>query len=294
MGVNISRHDSPTTDPAARVAELAEDAQRAVEKLPEEPRGFGDAFRLALHAAQGRSLVDPSAETVETWQSYVTAMQVGSALFAAAHAEDGTVTGWIAGGVRTIPATGPQPYADPGTWLDAFWLAVICRDQDRATELCDIPLSLLRASGAECHDCLYHWVEALQTYWKGDPDLALDDRLAAARQCEATTGPEAHAVRAPHVPRPRVDLFHHYVHKDAASFTDALVTALEGHRDYHAASPERAGQVGGLVPTGVLGTVCLAHEAGMAVEVASDYLPVHLVRGSWLGRKAGLPGRQRR
>ena len=277
------------------MAELAEDAQRAIERLAEEPTGLGDAFRAALRAAQGRSLVDPSAETVETWQSYVTAMQLGSALFAAAHAETDTVTGWIAGEVRTIAATGPQPYAGPVAWLDAFWLAVICRDQDRATELCDIPLSLLRKSGAECDDCLYHWVDALQTHWKGDPDLTFDTKLAAAHRC-APEVRQQQGRQEPdrHVPRPPIDLFQHYVRQDAARFTTALVTALESHRDHHAASPERAARIEGLVPTGVLGTTCLAHEAGMAVEVESDYLPAHLVRGSWLGRKAGLPGRQRR
>lgn len=294
MGVNIPRHDSPTTDPAARVAALAEDARRSLAGLPEEPRGFGDAFQAALHAARGRSLVDPSAETVETWQSYVTAMQVGSALFAAAGAETGTVTGWIAGEVRAIPATGPQPYVTPATWLDAFWLAVICRDQDRAAELCEIPLDLLRAAGADLEDPLCSWVAALQTYWKGDPDLTFDDELAhAVKRCDPEAVAAEERERARLLRRPPMDLFHQFVRQDAAGFTTALVTALERHREFHAADPARAAGVEGLVPVDVLGTTCLAHEAGLTVDVTSGYLPTHLVRGSWLGRKAGMPRRPR-
>ncbi|MGK5655037.1 immunity 49 family protein, partial [Brevibacillus formosus] len=59
-----------------------------------------------------------------------------------------------------------------------FWLAVICRDQRRMTELSRVPLSLLRASGAEFDEYIYAWVDSLQTYWLERPGLG--EKLKAA------------------------------------------------------------------------------------------------------------------
>ncbi|MER5257961.1 MULTISPECIES: hypothetical protein [unclassified Streptomyces] len=39
--------------------------------------------------------------------------------------------------VRSLRAIGPRPSADAGTWLKAFWPAVICREQQRMTQLCE-------------------------------------------------------------------------------------------------------------------------------------------------------------
>ncbi|MEU7066505.1 Imm49 family immunity protein [Streptomyces sp. NPDC046161] len=65
-------------------------------------------------------------------------------MFAAATATSDHVRYRIAHKDRTLAATGPQQYVTPGTWLTAFYLAVVCRERDRITALCRVPLSLLR------------------------------------------------------------------------------------------------------------------------------------------------------
>ncbi|WP_243879197.1 immunity 49 family protein [Streptomyces sp. KS 21] len=94
-------------------------------------------------------MADSEAGALETWRATVNAMQLGSALFAVTGTSEGTVECFSNGKMRTIKAIGPQLYADAGNWLLAFWLAVICREQRRMTELCEIPLERLRSPDDE-------------------------------------------------------------------------------------------------------------------------------------------------
>ncbi|MFD9452135.1 immunity 49 family protein [Streptomyces sp. NPDC059985] len=55
--------------------------------------------------------------------------------------------------------------------MRAFWYAIITRDQPRMTELCELPLDVLRASGADHDDYLYHWAATLRAYWPKRPEL---------------------------------------------------------------------------------------------------------------------------
>lgn len=132
----------------------------------------------ALLHLQARCAVDPRAARVETWEAVVTAMQLYSALFAVTGNEDGTVQCRIAHEMRTIPAIGPRPYADAGNWLTAFWLAVICRDQKRLTQLCQVPLESLRFPEEQFDEYIYHWVAALQAYWLQRPGLVEEPTAA--------------------------------------------------------------------------------------------------------------------
>ncbi|MFF3617701.1 immunity 49 family protein [Streptomyces sp. NPDC002467] len=91
--------------------------------------------------------MDPRGAIYPTWDSWVTAMQVGSAVFAAATTTEAHVQCRIAHKDLTLEATGPQPYVTPAAWVTAFHLAVVCRERDRITALCRVPLSLLRENG---------------------------------------------------------------------------------------------------------------------------------------------------
>ncbi len=63
---------------------------------------------------------------------------------------EGTVDCRIDRKVRTILAIG---------------LAVICRDQDRMTQLSKIPLDRLRSPEGSYDEYIYHWVDTLQSWW---------------------------------------------------------------------------------------------------------------------------------
>lgn len=54
--------------------------------------------------------------------------------------------------VRTRSVTGPRTYTNAPSWIDAPHFALICRDQQRLTELCEVPMAVLRGSGAQHGD----------------------------------------------------------------------------------------------------------------------------------------------
>ncbi|MGW2883435.1 immunity 49 family protein [Streptomyces sp. NPDC001233] len=240
------------------------------------------ALGTSLLAAQTHCAADPRAAQLPTWEAWVAAMQVGSALFTAATTAEETVSCRIADKPRTIQATGPQHYTDAGNWLTAFWLAVICREQERMTQLIHVPLSLLRASGAVFDDYIYAWVEALQVAWRqGGGDLG--ELLTAAID---GTDPESLSAADPElvlkVLYPPINLFYRYVARQHEEFNEALSDALRWHKEYWSANEERSGRSSGLVALGPLAVACLARDAGFPIEVESEYLPKHLLAGSWL------------
>ncbi|MGC3000170.1 immunity 49 family protein [Streptomyces sp. G35A] len=236
-----------------------------------------------MSSASIQTLDDPTAEKLETWEAWVMAMQVGSALFASATAPEGsTVECVIAHKVRSIPAVGITHFMDAGTWLDAFWLAVVCRDQARTTQLCQVPIDTLRASGAVFEEYVYHWVDTLQTYWLERPGLG--DKLTAAFD-----GTDPDRLRFMDretmlkVLYPPISLFHRFIGQDPGQFNEALVQALHLHKEYWTADPEREESGDGDIPLAILALTCLAHDAGRPIEVESEYLPEHLVKRSRLG-----------
>ncbi|MYR44779.1 hypothetical protein GTW67_22770 [Streptomyces sp. SID5910] len=270
-------------DPDAFRAELNERILRKIEELTEWPQSFGMTFSSALHTAKLQCSLDPTADKLETWEAWVMAMQVGSALFASATAPEGSTVECVIGHeLRTIPAVGVTHFTDAGSWLEAFWLAVVCRDQTRMTQLCEVPVETLRASGAVFEEYIYHWVDALQTYWLERPGLG--EKLVAA-----FNGTDPDRLRFMDremmlkVLYPPINLFFRFVKRDPDQFNEALVQALELHKEYWTASEERQETGDGDIPLGILAVTCLAHDAGLPVEVESEYLPEHLLKRSWLG-----------
>ncbi|WP_318279770.1 immunity 49 family protein [Streptomyces griseoloalbus] len=214
--------------------------------------------------------LDPTADKLETWEAWVMAMQVGSALFASATAPEGSTVECVIGHeVRTIPAVGITHFVDAGTWLEAFWLAVVCRDQARMTQLCEVPVETLRASGAVFEEYIYHWVDALQTYWLERPGLG--DKLVAAFE-----GTDPDRLRfldretMLKVLYPPINLCYRFLGRDPDQFNEALVQALELHKEYWTANEERQETSDGDIPLAVLALTCLAHDAGRPVEVESE------------------------
>ncbi|QGV82767.1 hypothetical protein EIZ62_20005 [Streptomyces ficellus] len=239
----------------------------------------------SLILARARTVADPTAEWLETWEVWVTAMQSGSAMFAAAATSAASVESRIHHEMRTVPATGPQPWVDAGNWVTAFWLAVICRDKKRLDALCQVPISLLRESGSVYDEYVYSWIETLQSYWLGRGDVGqklVEAARGAAPGAASIAGPELLSK----ILWPPIDLFHRFVTGDQERFNDSLVDALTWHKEFWTADAERAQDSDGFVAVGPLAVACFAHDAGFPVEVESEYLPKHLLRGSWAGEFA--------
>ncbi|OKJ76195.1 immunity 49 family protein [Streptomyces sp. CB02460] len=283
MTVVIARHDLRRGAEAESLANrLSERLVRDIDKLEASTALIDLTYRSALLAFRAHCAINPRASKVETWEATVNAMQVSSALFAASAVNEGTVECRINRKLRTIPAAGPMAMADAGNWLSAFWLAVICRDQERMTQLSEIPLERLRSPEGQYDEYIYHWVDTLQSWWLRRPDLA-DKLIATIEASDPSVAQIAPRDLMDGILYPPINLFYHYVRQDRDGFTPALADALKLHKAYWTLTEERTADINGSVALGPLAIACLAYDADFPLDVESEYLPQHLLQRSWVG-----------
>jgi hypothetical protein len=235
---------------------------------------------------------DRSAVNLETWEAWSAAMQVYNAVFDVTVPEAGTAVEFMFDHkVRHTTATGPLYFADAGAWDMAFYLALTCRDQERWKRLCHIDVERLRGAqqgqGREYNPFTYHWIAARQAYILHRPDLV--EELTAAMElsdpARVEFGDPDHLNK---VVFPQMNTFLKFAQGDSDGFNEALANGLTLWRDFNTTDEERARDVMGVVPLGLLALACMGydrshHEAGFQLEVESDYLPKHIVERSWYG-----------
>ncbi|WP_392842798.1 immunity 49 family protein [Streptomyces sp. LN500] len=85
---------------------------------------------------------------------------------------------------------------------------------------------------------------------------------------------------------PPLELFHRYQQQDPEKFNAALVDALTWHKEYWTADEARSLSGEGLVALAPLAIACMAHDAGIPIEVESEYLPKALLQRNWVGEYA--------
>ncbi|MFE1171711.1 immunity 49 family protein [Streptomyces sp. NPDC058773] len=279
MASIIPRHPFPTGNAEEGLAVLQNSSEKLIDGLEARSTRLGDALGTTLPLAKAHCLMDPRAAIFPTWDAWVNAMQVGSAVFAAATTTEASVQCRIAHKDRTLRATGAQWYVHPGSWLSAFYLAVVCREKDRITSLCRVPLCLLRENGSRFGEYDYAWIDTLQTYWLGGQDLVPKLVTAVdATDPEAVDDPET----VGKLLYPPMEMFHRFIRKDRDGFNRALANALQWHKEYWS-EEERAFQIPGLVGLAPLAMACIAHDAGIPIEVESEYLPAVLIKRNWCG-----------
>ncbi|MEU7066504.1 immunity 49 family protein [Streptomyces sp. NPDC046161] len=282
MTTSVARHIAPRPDAEEFADRLSKRMVGYVEELEESPHMIDFTFSSALLALQAHAVADPSGARLETWEATVTAMQVGSALFAVTGTSEGSVQCFINDKLRTIPAIGHQPFANAGNWLSAFWLAVICREQKRMTQLCEVPIERLRSPEGTYDEFIYHWIDVQQTYWLRRPGLA--EKLMAAFEA---SNPEVARNTPPDalqgVIYPPLNLFYHFVRKHEAEFGPALTEALNSHKAYWTMDEERATDIDGALALGPLAMACLAYDGKLPIGVESPFIPKYLLEHGWLG-----------
>ncbi|WP_435280362.1 immunity 49 family protein [Streptomyces koelreuteriae] len=288
MVTSVPRHGFRTDNAAEAMAPLIDGTRRVLDRMERSEMSRHRALSSTLTMAKWYCLTDPEAAKLETWEAWVTAMQIGCALFDSATATEGPVPCRIgsAGEVKHLPATGPTPYTHAGAWLTSVYLATICRENDRLDRLMRVPVSFLRDSvpeGAAFDDYVYDWVEALQSYWAGRATEMWDKLVAAVKG----TDPEREGVVDKEmmlkILYPPLELFHRFQSQETARFNSALVDAVTGHKQYWAGDEARVLSGDGLVALAPLALACMAYDNEFPIEVESEYLPKHLLRRSWVG-----------
>ncbi len=282
MTITVARHLDPRPDAEEFADRLSKQVAGYVEELEESADMIDFTFSSALLALQAHSVADPSADRLQTWEATVTAMQVGSALFAVTGATEGVVECFVHDRMRTIPVIGPQSFANAGNWLSAFWLAVICRDPKRMTQLCEIPLERLRSPEGATTISVYHWVDVQQTYWLRRPGLV--EKIMAAFEAsdpEVARNTPLDALQG--VMYPPLNLFYHFVRKLEEEFGPALAEALNLHKAYWTLTEERAADIDGALALGPLAMACLAYDGKLPIDVESPFIPKYLLTRDWVG-----------
>lgn len=277
----VARHQ--TDDPAVQLTLLTEGRDKVSMVIVKSPHGGGLhlALRRSLDELGYRSVGDPRAADVGTWNATVRAMQAGSALFLAATRDEGEVEFRFGQDTLRRAATGTHMYANPVIWLDALWLAMICRERARIDQLAVVPVDLLRASTIEYDEFVYPWVRTLQTYWTdGDGLIDLLLEAMAGTDPSGITQFAKEAVLERYYPP--MEMFYHLTQRDDVKFNESLATALELHKRYWS-TEEEWNTPYGYVALGPLAIACLAHDAGVTIEVESDYMPANLLKGTWVG-----------
>ncbi|WP_405641989.1 immunity 49 family protein [Streptomyces uncialis] len=283
MTVTVVRHRVAGPGDEEYAADLFNGSTERIDWLDEAPKMMDVVLSSVRLAVLGRSLVDPRAEALESWYAVVNAMQTGSAVFRRAAVTEGTVECLINHKVRTLPATGPMAFANASTWLTAFFFAIVCRDQKRMTELAELPLDVLRASGAVHDEYLLHWVSALQAYWLRDQARMVDELSATFEKSHPSALRVAGRDWVQRISYPPVNLFYRFLNRDHTGFHEALVEALELHKAYWTADEEREEDLDGVFSLGILAMACLAYDGDFPLGVESDYIPHHLITRDWLG-----------
>lgn len=283
MTTTVPRHEYPTDDVPDTLDVLGETANWILDEFTDSPVLRPQALSSTLVLAMQRCALDPQAVKFETWEAWVTAMQTGSALFAAATAPAGTrVICRIKEQERTLPATGPESHLNAGTWVTSFYLAMICRNNDGLRRLAGVPVPLLRDSGAVFDEYMYSWVEALQSSWLGRQDVG--DKLTAAFDGSAPEALQyADADLTSDILYPPMAMFFRAICRDSTKFDQALSDALRWHKDYWTVNEYRATSIDGLVAVGPLAMACLARDLGITVDIESEYLPKALLEYAWIG-----------
>ncbi|MCZ4120958.1 immunity 49 family protein [Streptomyces sp. H39-S7] len=251
-------------------AELARTAAEAIAGLADDPAGLGDAFATALALAHARCVDDPDVAQIDTWDAWATAVQLGTALFTGAQAQECHLGEDL---VRPLPTLPAAPPADARAWLDAFYLAVSCRQQERADLLCRVPLELLGRDGT-VDPYVLHWIDTLRSYWSRRPmDEVVDKLIATINASQPET--VAHAPRdfVNRIDYQPVALFHRLIQRNHEAFAETLAEAVAEHRAFWGDSAAPRARVA----LGPLAMACLAYDGEFPLPPKQPHLPWHLV-----------------
>ncbi|WP_158843822.1 immunity 49 family protein [Saccharothrix deserti] len=237
------------------------------------------AHSLAVMHAAFRSVVDPEARTAEIWTSIVLAAHAGTGIFALAATEGGGAD-LVIGQPVHVPAKGSTLHLDPLTWVNVHNLAVVCRDKKLLDVLCAVPVSAMRRPGSSSDEFAFLWVDALQSYWRREPDvLGKLNTALEATGAEKSVMPKAMALQCYY---PTMKLFHYLARQEAEGVNSTLAEALQSHKKYWG-QKSRANNPDGLLALGPLAMACIAYDLEIELAVESEYVPRGLLEGVRVG-----------
>ncbi|HEX4454741.1 MAG TPA: immunity 49 family protein [Kofleriaceae bacterium] len=235
-----------------------------------EPRPLASSIMNSLWIAGGLAVIEPSSAELCAALRSVAARSAG--LFRLMVEMPGEYPIPLGDGRRAIlPNIGVTGDTSVDRWLTGFYAACVVRDEAALLRFATTPVADLRRSTTRADNCMFLWVEVLQSWQTSAPETAAKLRAAL----EATDPARLQISDSNYILNilvPVMQLLFRVIEGDAAAFDDALQFAVERHKKYwgsakHHNDPE------GFIALGPLAMMSLARDAGIAVDPASDYLP---------------------
>lgn len=164
----------------------------------------------------------------------------------------------------------------PARWCEAYFSAVISRDQESLNELANFPIELLKQSSTISGPVSYLLIEVFQSYHHRANNFPekLDTAMSAANKQGDDWA---------------LDIAMGYLETFAALNTDAgydfnetLAKNVLLQEEYHIRNaPKDVIPVESFIPLELLGMACMYHDQGNQVTVDSDSLPKFLIEGTY-------------
>ncbi|GAB08269.1 hypothetical protein GOARA_006_00280 [Gordonia araii NBRC 100433] len=275
----VERHEHGRSDIARLVGESEEAVGLMMPEVLSHPENTIDFTAGLAQVWTSYCLADdPQAELSDTRRAARLAAQLSADLFVLAGTGAGTrVRIDIGDDKADATGTGPVPIANLTNWLAAYWWSQISRSEDSRAALERFTLDDLTKDGRfDPYWC--RMFEALRGFdsdsetWPG----AISAAMESIDGPTVSTREESMFLA--------LDLFGLLAAiGDQDEFTQQLRKALESHKTYWTATRERRADPRGFASFAILALAAKAADAGMAIEVESDYLPRGLLeRPRWM------------
>lgn len=267
-GTWVTRHEIDAADATRRAEELRPLVQEALQTATTDSAELGRLLDLAKTRTELLLAADPNAEQADSRRTLLLAIQAGFALFCSARApeeHDADATLDLDHVAIAWPKRAPAHDFTINRWLTTYWLSRHFR-QARGTNA--LEYFERDASEPPMDAFLLAWLEALRNPYSQDENLPRAIRLA--EQSQHTPSEQVEQLYLP-----QMRLLSLTRSTDLHAVDLAVTAALEGHRTYWSATPERRADSQGFVCWPVLGIT------GGHGNVRSEYLPQAITDHQW-------------
>ena len=295
----VERHDANRHEYDELPSDLWEEIEELVNGIEEDPYTVQEARATLKRWALINLAQNPDADALVTWETWAGWMQLSEAFFAMSTTPTGaTVERLIHHKTRTLAAITPGPDFTTESWLEAFYLALTFRSDERVPFLAHTPVTSLKANeerhGVETDGHLHSWARTLQDLVLGRPEL--EDNLHTAMELSAPERAQYHDTEQLHMLIfPPMDVLLRLRAHDSAEFNTAMRQGLESFRAYQTATEERRTSLEGVVPLALFALACMAYDvqqsgAAFTPDLRSSYLPEGILdRASESSRYRSFP-----
>jgi hypothetical protein len=283
--VHVQRH--PIDTKPYRVVTPKQNAELVAyfeERTPAEQRNFDWLATTGGNALASNSLFPPGTREIEMWTGARGVAHGRAAAFAAGTASARVKVPFGDRMVEVEPF--PEFHALSYYWLQGWYCATLLRDAVCLELLAQVSDEIFRVSRVRSAPAQEPWRGALIAYHKGQDSTALVERACFLIEPAQRTAlmPADAAKLWGALFRMMLPLFH----RDAEAFNRALVNAVEEHKKFYRKRGEGQQEMAFLA-LGPAALCALAHDAGLPIEVDSEYLPRSLIEGMPPAESAGKP-----